>query len=119
MLGSLYKGKFNLIMRNTCLIIFVIQVILLYLMASVLITSSDSLLQISNPLYSSMILLKKHNRLDIITNSRLALFYEKIQTKKPFRYNLGSIGRISKKSLISFWLFYFSLLFKVIGDLEK
>lgn len=37
---------------------------------------------------------------------RLALFYEVVHTNKPFRFNAGWIGNISKQTVSQFFIFY-------------
>ena len=113
-IGSLLIGIPSFIMKNILIIIAILQFVIISLVASALIISSEQLLKVSNPLYSAIILLNKYKRSNIKNNFRLSLFYELTQNKKPFRYNFGPLGRISQKSLISFWLFYFSMLFMII-----
>ena len=55
---------------------------------------------------------------DIKLNIHLSLLYENIHNKKRFCFHFGSIGKINKKSLLAFWLIYFSLLFKFISEVK-
>ena len=110
---------FKPLLRTPLKIVACLQIIIISWTAFCFVLSSDALLSPGNTIYSLAIYFYKKRYKDVKLYFRICHFYENVNHRKPFRYNFGSITKITRKSLLTFWLFYFSVLFMVIGDLIR
>jgi len=104
------------VLVNPIRVIVVLQILVISLFAQCFIISTDALIEPSKVIYSSLVALRKQGHSELEPQTKISLcFYEMIHNKKPFRYDFGPMSRISKKSLFSFWGFYFGLILMAVG----
>ena len=115
-IAGFVTSEYKVFLQTPLKILVFLQIFLIYSSALCFIILSDALLMPAKTIYSSAIKLYRKRYKNIKLYLCISYFYEMIHNKRPFRFNFGQVGKISKKSLLSFWLFYFSILFKVISE---
>ena len=106
-----YESSF----RYTMLFICVCEFIIGYAAVSLLITVSSSLTKPVSNIFKFMnatSLKKDHSKI------KSGLLYEMFYTRKPFKFQLGPFGAISRKNIFTFCIFYSSQMMFFIRTLK-
>ena len=118
--AAILIGKYDLT-TYAWMILFIILVQVLGILAAInAIYLSESLICFVPQVSSSLsILSKRRARIGISKSYRFLRFYEIILNRKPFRFNFGPFGRMSKRSFLSFILLYIAELITAASSFIK